>query len=253
MIWGLCPSSGAVDAHPEARGLPPDATAVAWDRDSLEYAAVCSEIYGSGLRYVQEFAKNHPGLKNWCVVLDIDDTVLTTAPFRVEEGGRAFNGCRWLKWNQSHFLDAVPGAKRFLDGVRRLPGAHVVFITDRRPVMLERTKVNLRRAGLWGKGDLLIGQDTPDDSKQKRRQECVERAIDPRCKVAGPMTIAALFGDQVLDFKSLYGGEARSARARVVRDGAWDPHYFVLPNPMYGAWRTGYSAEKWHDEGWNCR
>ncbi len=252
LVLGLGSASGAADAPAAARTAPPDATAVAWDRDSLEYAAVCSEVYRSGLRYVREFVKKNPGLKNWCVVLDIDDTVLTTAPFRVAEGGRAFNECRWIKWNQSHFLDPVPGAKRFLDGVRGLPGAHVVFITDRRPAMLERTRMNLRRAGLWGKGDLLIGQDTPDDSKQKRRQECVERAIDPRCKAAGPMMIVALFGDQALDFKSLHGGEARSARDRIIRDGAWDPRYFVLPNPMYGAWTVGYSTEKWRAENRNC-
>ncbi len=250
LALSLGPAVWAADAVAVARPTSPDARAVAWMRDSLEYAAVSTEVYRSGLRYVRQFAKKHPGLRNWCVILDIDDTVLTTVPFRAEEAGRPFEWCRWEKWVQGHYFKPVPGAKEFLDGVRRLPGAHVVFLTDRRPVILERTRANLERDGLWGKGDLLIGQDSPADTKQKRRRDCVERAIDPRCKAAGPMTIAALFGDQVLDFKFLRGNDVAKARSEIIRNGGWDPRYFVLPNPTYGAWTRGYAAKKWRAQGW---
>jgi len=222
----------AVQAQMPTPSLPKDLQYA----HSIEFSAIQTEVYRLAWPIVRAAAKKQKG--KWAVILDVDQTVLDNAAFQKMLGNRPFSEAIWKEWTKRAGAAAIPGARAFLDKVRALPRGEIAFITDRGDDEAAATLADLRAQGLFKKGDVLLTKKDTDDDKGVRR-ECVEKALDPRCKAQGPRTVIALFGDSARDFEELHGRNMEIlGRQDILRLAG--TKYFLLPNPMYGQWENGY-------------
>lgn len=204
-------------------------------RKSLEFEALANEVYRSAIASIAEERKNTQG--SFAVVLDLDETVLDNTEYQIENNDQ-YNATAWKAWVARRAAGLVPGSKDFLDEVRAIPGAHVVFITDRGDEQKADTQANMVALGVFKAGDLLLTRQNAQDNKGVRR-DCVEKAADPRCSAEGPLPITALFGDSARDFEERFGDDMNSdGRASIVANAG--SKYWIIPNPMYGQWQQNY-------------
>lgn len=213
---------------------------IRWVRETVEYVAICEQVYRMGWQAVKAAAAQQTG--DWVVVLDVDETVLDNSMYQVEisRRGEPFTAASWDKWVWREEATPVPGAKAFLDSVRSLgPRAHIAFITNREATQEAPTIRNLQAYGLWRDGDVILCRRDRSDSKEIRRQEV--RQGTGRCEGLGPRQIVALFGDQLFDMEERPAGLSVPELIRHYSGkDEWGTRYFMLPNPMYGYWERGY-------------
>jgi acid phosphatase len=79
------------------------------------------------------------------LVLDIDDTSLSTYPEMISEDF-GFNSDRWATWARTSSAPAISGTLRLYQRAREL-GVAVFFITGRLDTLRGATEANLRNAG----------------------------------------------------------------------------------------------------------
>ncbi|MDE2141044.1 MAG: hypothetical protein KGJ84_01360 [Elusimicrobia bacterium] len=206
---------------------------------SVEHAALCEQIYRDAWVVL---SRKIAAIKTpWAIILDADETVLDNSEFVADlrRRGAPMSGQEWDLWVEKKAAKALPGTREFLDRVRAA-GGEIVYITDRPSSQEEPTRENMRALGLYKDGDGLLLKLDAKDTKDIRRG-CVEEG-SPRCKTLGPRKILATFGDSVRDHVELYGDAAKHLGDEVESDTSWGTTRFVLPNPLYGQWETGYQA-----------
>ncbi len=227
------------DCREPANDVPRD---IRWVRSSIEYQLLCRQTYRSAWEFVK--SRTRSLRSDWAVILDVDMTVLDNSDFQEKlhrENRRFPDG--WDEYVREADSPPVPGAVTFVDSVRSLGDhAHIVYITNRSGKLEEPTRENLKKAGLWENGDVLICErlmkDRPD-TKAIRRDE-VMKGIG-RCDGMGERLIVALIGDELQDVTdrpselSLEGLKKYYSRPENRGENC-----FILPNPMYGNWMAGY-------------
>lgn len=218
------------------RKLPLD---VQWFRYSLEYQAICLQVYRSAWQAVKKKSQSTDG--PWAVILDVDETVLDNSRYQeiIFERNLSFPSY-WDEWVEREECPPIPGAKAFIDSVRTLgENAHIVFITNRNAPLETATRNNLRALNIWQDGDVLLCQQSRADTKVIRRAEV--RDGTGRCDGLGKRRILALIGDQLTDMEKPPEEVAvKDFRAHYRSQPEWGTRYFMLPNPMYGYWARGY-------------
>ncbi|KAB7645596.1 HAD family acid phosphatase [Polymorphobacter fuscus] len=172
------------------------------------------------------------------VVLDIDETgLLNSGAQYYAAQGHPYDEAEWARWLDDRAAQPtpVPGAVAAIAALRRL-GVTPIWISNATNSRRDATVRALAGAGL---GDavpletLFLRDDiAPGSDKQPRRLNVAER----HC-------IIAMVGDQVGDFTSLIdAGKPPLASRRAAAAGAyaplWGQGWFMLPNPVYGAWNT---------------
>ena len=212
---------------------------VRWVRQSVEYDAICQQVYRQAWLAVKATAAKHRG--NWAVVLDIDETVLDNSRYQemLYEQDKSYPWY-WADWCYEEKCPPVPGVKAFLDSVRALgEQAQIVYITNRADSLEGATISNMMKVGLWDERDVMMCRKSREDTKEVRRQEVRDGA--GRCQGKGPRQIVALIGDQLPDMLELpEAGDAMEMKAQFLNTGEWGTRFFILPNPTYGYWETGY-------------
>jgi 5'-nucleotidase (lipoprotein e(P4) family) len=203
-------------------------------RDSEEYWTLVQQVYRAAGEAV---ARGRQGLSRnavWGVVLDVDETSLDNSPYQLDRAayGVPFDSGSWNGWVRREEALAVPGAVDFVRATR-LAGGRLAFVTNRDESTRDATRRNLAKVGLWQEGDRLCLQtDDRSYSKVARRGELRKGA--GRCAWEGqPLSVIAYVGDQMTDFPS-QGEEAQGPSGPT----AFGTRYFLLPQPMYGAWTT---------------
>ncbi len=211
-----------------------------WIRHSVEYAAICTQTYRQAWASVKQ---QTAGLReDWVVILDVDETVLDNSGYQDSLYQRNIKFPEyWDDWVREEKCPPVPGAKAFLDSVRTLGKyAHIAYITNRNAPLEAATIRNLRKTGLWRDGDILLCQQSREDTKEIRRQEVVNAT--GRCSGLGKKRIIALIGDQLADVMTYPPNVApEDYRPHLENLPEWGNKYFILPNPMYGYWARRYS------------
>ncbi len=215
--------------------------AIKWVTKSVEYAAVCVQTYRSAWQAVKARARHET--RPWVVIMDVDETVLDNSQYALERVAvdSGYTPQSWAKWVQRMEAGLIPGAKAFIDSVHALgTRGSIAYITDRDYALEKPTIENLKKYGLFEKGDIILTRKGPNDTKAKRRH-CVETGSGP-CKDLGPRVIIALIGDNIRDIVPVYSMEkARKLRNEIIpNDPKWGTKYFVLPNPTYGSWERDY-------------
>jgi 5'-nucleotidase (lipoprotein e(P4) family) len=198
--------------------LPND---VRWVRESGEYATLCTQTFQLAQDAVREQIKNANG-KKMAVVMDLDETVMDNSLYQVERHrqGLGFTQNSWSDWVKRENAELVPGAKSFIDFLRKQP-VRLIFLSNRMNENLAATKSNLRKLGVLKADDLFLLRIDKQDTKIKRRAEITGGKA--RMKKAGSFLVIAYFGDSLGDFPP-------STKK------AFGKTHFMLPNPMYGKW-----------------
>lgn len=198
--------------------LPND---VRWVRESGEYANLCRQTFQLAQDAVREQIKNANG-KKMAVVMDLDETVMDNSLYQVERHrqGLGFTQDSWSKWVKRQEAGLVPGAKSFIDFLRKQP-IRLIFLSNRMHENLAPTKSNLKKLGVLRTDDLFLLRVDKQDTKIIRRAEIT--GGKGRMKKTGPFVVVAYFGDSLGDFPA-------STKE------AFGQTQFMLPNPMYGKW-----------------
>jgi 5'-nucleotidase (lipoprotein e(P4) family) len=198
-----------------------------WVRDSETYATLTRQIYRNALEVVRLRVADRTGTGSWSVVLDVDETTLDNSAYQLELGnyGTGYDDASWNAWVARREAPAVPGVRRFIEGVRDL-GGNVAWVSNRFDVSKADTRANL----------CLKGE--PEYTKAVRRGEVA--VGQGACAWDGtPMEVLAFFGDQMGDFPSAEEGFPEAGN-----DAEFGTRFFVLPNPMYGPWVRGVTRRR---------
>jgi 5'-nucleotidase (lipoprotein e(P4) family) len=207
-------------------------------RDSEEYATLTRQVYRLAGEAVTRAASSAAG-RRWAVVLDIDETTLDNSTYQLERAayGLPFADASWNAWVERREAPAVPGVIEFVGQVRR-SGGHVGWISNRDTTVVDATRENLKKFGLWNDDDRLCLQKTPQHTKAQRRREITTGTGD--CAwTSQPVQVVAFVGDQLGDFPA-----SSEQVPQTGTDTAFGHVCFLLPNPMYGAWERSVTRAK---------
>jgi 5'-nucleotidase (lipoprotein e(P4) family) len=183
--------------------------------------------------------------KPFAAVFDVDETVLLNSGYEYWQAfsGKPYEPDEWKQWadNGAGIAQPVPGA---VTGLKRLreAGITVIFNTNRNSDTAAGTAAAIEAAGVGPAVHLenlfLRGDDAMGSRKDGRR----ERIADSYC-------VIAMAGDNLGDFADIFNadGDAIVARRAMVARGAyaqlWGNGWFLMPNPVYGAWQKGTVGE----------
>ena len=179
--------------------------------------------------------------KPLAAVFDVDETVLLNTGYEYWQAvsDKPYDPAEWAKWANggAGIARPVPGA---ITGLRRLreAGIAVIFNTNRNSDTAAGTAAAIEAAGLGRAVHLenlfLRGDDEMGSRKDGRR-----------ATIASKYCVIALGGDNLGDFADIYnanGDDIAARRAMVARGDVarlWGAGWFLMPNPVYGAWQKG--------------
>ncbi len=183
--------------------------------------------------------------KPFAAVFDVDETVLLNTGYEYWQAltGQPFSADEWRQWenNGAGIAQPVPGA---VTGLRRLreAGITVVYNTNRDAGSVAGTIAAIEAAGIGPAvhGDTLFlrGDDEMGSRKDGRRAAIAEKYC-----------VIAMGGDNLGDFADILNADesAIAARRTMVARGEyaqlWGNGWFLVPNPVYGAWQKGNLGE----------
>lgn len=181
------------------------------------------------------------GHKPLAVVFDADETVLLNRGHEYwrSSTGEPFDSRTWAEWERTgaQQVAPVPGA---VTAVRALRAAGItpIYNTNR---SVETAQGTVRALATAGFGDTIVGEDlflrgmdATGGNKDARRARIAERYC-----------VIALVGDNLGDFADAFNDPALGVqeRRRMAARGEfaqlWGNGWFVLPNPVYGAFDRG--------------
>ncbi len=203
-----------------------------WVRHSAEYQALVDQTFHfASLRALQLGQERAPG--TWAVVVDLDETVLSNAPYNYERErcGRGYSRASWADWSRAQQATLLPGATAFADLVYA-QGGLVVGVTNRRESEGPWTAPILEAGGFQHEFVLYRGDAEGATGEKEARFEAVPALLAERGYADTQVVI--YMGDQITDFPDL---DQMSFPDGI--DGPFGISYFVLPNPMYGSWESG--------------
>jgi 5'-nucleotidase (lipoprotein e(P4) family) len=223
------------DAVPQVSVQPRPAEThleIKYVRDSAEYATLARQVYRQATAAVRSATAALGAERRWAVVLDIDETALDNSPYQLERAAyhQPYEPPSWKAWVARGEARAVPGVNDFVVFVRKA-GGRVAWISNRDEGSREPTRRNLVAVALWEDDDRLCLASKAGDPKAVRRREVMTGA--GTCGWGVPVEILAFVGDQMVDFP-----ERGESLPDAGQDEAFGTRFFIMPNPMYGAWTS---------------
>jgi 5'-nucleotidase (lipoprotein e(P4) family) len=165
------------------------------------------------------------------VIMDLDETVLdnSRAQGQFVLDGTPYLPNTWSEWVSLSAAGEVPGAKAFIEHVRR-NGAQVIFVTNRTIAEEPATVKNLTdtlKIPATAEDVMCVGENGWTSDKSERRRF-----------IAGKYRIALLAGDDLGDFVSIVSTKTAADRIALAmkHQSKWRDRWVLLPNPMYGSW-----------------
>jgi 5'-nucleotidase (lipoprotein e(P4) family) len=204
---------------------------VHWVRTSVEYRALCLQVYAEAAERVEAAAQGRPP-HSWGVVLDADETVLDNSTYQKQRAaaGRGYTEESWNAWVARQEATAVPGASAFLEKVRALGGV-IAIVTNRADTVCDATRANLAALGI--PFEIVLCKPQPGPSDKQPRLESLRSGT--ASATLPPLEILAYVGDNARDFPG-WSQEKRTLPETAFAE--FGVHYFVVPNPMYGSWEA---------------
>lgn len=200
-----------------------------WVRSSAEYRAITTQTYRLALEAAAKLSAGRAS-GTWGVSLDADETVLDNSGYEVElqRKGTVHTDAAWFAWVKRGERTAIPGAKAFLEGLRKL-GGRAAIVTNTQQSLCADVAANLEKAGL--PYDLLVCRaDDGGDRKEGRWKAISDGTARPDL---GPLELLLFVGDNIQDFP----GQSQALRdADEPAFASFGVRWFVLPNPVYGTW-----------------
>ena len=212
---------------------------VVWVHSSDEYRICAEQAYENACESLKELAKNEePG--KWCVVIDIDDTMISTVNYviELESQGDVYSDKTWNEWYEKKEATPIEGAVKFVNLIKEL-GGKVVIITNTKFPLREYTLEKLDTLGF--SYDICLMREGPykdDKTKVERRKDVLNGTIKgyEEYENTPPLKIIMKVGDAVHD---LYDPSRYSFQDIKDKIGKT---LIILPNPLYGGWVNSPSA-----------
>lgn len=200
-----------------------------WFRHSAEYRALARQTYAMAAAHLEDTVPVLGGVA-WGVILDADETILDNSEYERRRAAldSTFTVASWAKWTHEEAARAVPGAVAFTRLVHRM-GGRVVVVSNRADSLCGFMRGNLRRLGV--PTDLVLCQQPGDPDKNPRFERVEAGRASPTLPA---LRIVEWIGDNILDFPHMTQSVADDPSAL----SAFGRTFFVLPNPLYGSWRT---------------
>jgi acid phosphatase len=258
-LLGGCVTVTAHGDPASLQGPPADDSlnATAWYQASVERDLVYREVYRDAGEHLAaaladpswdalprtERDGDPSGLPP-AIIVDVDETVLDNSAnqARLIHDGATFNETGWDAWVQQRAAVALPGAVEFLTAAAAR-GVTVFYISNRTAAQAAATFDNLRQAGFpiatpaqfMGKGMVVPG--------------CTAKGSDKGCRrrlVGRDHRVLMLVGDQVDDLVDVASKTPEGRRAAIAPYLDWvGERWWVLPNPVYGAWEPALFGNDW--------
>jgi acid phosphatase len=191
--------------------------------------ALSDRSWTAALEQSGDFAELPPA-----VILDVDETVLDNSPHqaRLIQKTEVFNSETWHAWCREAKALPIPGALEFTRYAAD-NGVTVFYVTNRRHVVEEATRDNLKALGF------PIDQGG-EDTLYTRGERDAWQASDKsprRTEVASRYRILLLLGDNLGDFVSgVHVSVAERDALGESHQAYWGTRWIMLPNPQYGSW-----------------
>ena len=130
------PSRITGTAPPPAEKVAPPTTplvctdALRWVRGSAEYRAIAIQTYRAALAAAERLSAGKPP-GSWAVSVDADETILDNSPYQktLQDSRTRHSEAAWRDWLKRRERQALPCARSFLAGVRRL-GGRIAVVTN---------------------------------------------------------------------------------------------------------------------------
>ena len=227
-----------------------------WVKHSAEYVANARQVYQSATMALpgfiedtswsalptQENAENLPT----AIILDVDETVVSNVDFQLTYE-RPYANWKRDEWTRRTEATPVPGVKDFVDAARA-QGVSVFFVTNRPCELIEgiddpcpqkkSTLDDISEAGIVTDASHAMLSEEQGWNREKSGR---------RNLIAQTHRVIMLIGDEVGDFlpcmrnkpvapcTEAANNETRAA-AVVAHAAYWGNGWYILPNPMHGAW-----------------
>ncbi len=229
MLAAGCASQGLETAPVEAppAPLPQLPLDVHWVRNSAEYPALVHQAYVLAGERLEDLAAGRTA-GTWAVALDADETVIDNSQYQKElfERGESYSRQSWYAWAARREATALPGAREFLERVRRM-GGKIAIVTNRDQVICADTEANFHALAL--PYDVILCRQG-ESRKEPRWQQVADGTA---ASGLPPLEILMWLGDNIRDFPDL-AQDIRSGPDSAFRD--FGRRFFAIPNPMYGSW-----------------
>ena len=206
------------NTNPDNIKLPND---IRWVVKSKEYDILCEQIYNTAWGKLSRLLKNSDS--NSCIVMDLDETVLDNSKYQIDltKKGKSYNPQSWSEWVNLKEAELVPGAKNFIDNVKKT-NVRIVFLSNRMDKNKIPTIENMEKLSIVDNDDIFLLRLNKEDKKYVRRSEIING--DGRFSEIGPLKVLAYFGDAKHDFPDND------------ENFTFGQNMFMFPNPMYGKW-----------------
>lgn len=202
--------------------------ALRWFHASAEQRMAYEQVFRLASQRVADAARGRaPG--SWAVIVDADETLLDNSKSECADElqeAASFDTNRWTHWVYAEAATALPGAVAFAAEVRKLGGRLIVVSNREDGLHRKPTLANFAKLGI-APDAVLLAQGDRDLDKNRRFRQVQEIGVPeaglPRLEVL------AWVGDSIKDFPYLSQVDTGDA-------ALFGTRYFLLPNPMYGAW-----------------
>lgn len=247
-IWLIPLFFGCAAPHPGREAILWVQTAAEYQAGTLQSYASAEEMLGLALadRTRTAALEQKTGYENLppAVILDVDETVLDNSPFnaRLVLENKSFAPTVWSDWVGREEARAVPGSLEFLQSASD-KGIAVFFITNREcPRNVAEGECPQEASTIRNMEKLGFPAVDPSRILLKNENPAWGSEKAPRREaVAETHRILMLIGDDLGDFipgvRKNITPEQRRNIVDQYRD-RWGKQWFVLPNPVYGSWRS---------------
>ena len=227
--------------------------AIAWIQQSAEYRAITSQTFKNAAIHLEDAVFDsswtaaieqfgHTGMSQLpnAIILDLDDTLISTMPYQAELAldGKSDTPDRFNDWVNTERAKLVPHVMDLIKKASAL-GVTVLLISDRVckpnprdpcPIKTKTLKM-LSRVSLAFPKDQMFFRGEYSDWNQDQTSR--------RTFIAQRYRILMIIGDDINQMIPKTSNLPASARQKLVDqyDDLWGSRWFLLPNPVYGAWR----------------
>lgn len=206
--------------------------ATLWTQSSGEWRALAYQAYNfARILLDQDLRVNRKRRMRRAVIVDVDETVLDNSRYQASLVREHKSYPQdWTAWINRSEAAAVPGAIEFLNYAHRR-GVRVFYVTNRKAIEKEGTRVNLLKLGFPDVSDetLIVRTDADVSSKEPRRR-----------RIAQKFRIVLLIGDNLNDFAEALEKTTIAGRIAATDQSKalFGTRFIMLPNPMYGDWEN---------------
>jgi acid phosphatase len=229
-----------------------------WVERSAEYVANTRQVFQAATMALPGFIEDtswsalltqkNAGHLPPAVILDVDETVVSNVDFQLTYE-RPYANWKRDEWTRRTDATPVHGVKKFIDAARA-QGVSVFFVTNRpcEPVAGTDEQCRQKQSTLDDIAEIGITSDAShvllSEEQGWNREKSGRRDF-----IAQTHRVIMLIGDEVGDFLPCMrnkpvapctepaNNESRAA-AVVEHSAYWGNGWYILPNPMHGAWTS---------------